>query len=334
MVALVGVVLLAWLLVAFAWLRYAEITAGRDLAASLKAEMPARVLQHSRYIEDREALSRYLLDRLATALTEVAVVGRVRLLQYCSATLDERRPALLPRLARGWAGAIPWPVASPGQQAWLQVSCHGRWPTVFLGSGAVLASAVLLVFLGWQLLLQHRRLRLFTARGLPLLQSLRRARAQPQLLLRPATSTVVCAGSEVRLPSTPFIYYLWYAHRRLADIDSGWYLNPPSGGSDMAAAGELLVLMDQLGAHPKARRELAEKGLRAKVLDQNRSKAKDELTRVLGEEVAADYLFDAERDGRSARYRYRLRLEPGQIHTEAPADELSETSLNRAERSL
>lgn len=331
---LAGAVLLAWFLLAFAWLRFAEVTAGRDLAASLQAEMPVGALQHSRYIEDRAGLSKYLLERLSTELAHVSVAGTVPLLQHCSATMRDRPPNLLRRLARGWAGPVPWPIVSPDQQVWLWVSCQGQWPVIIFGSGALVIFAMLVALLGRRLILQQRRLRLFTSRGLPLLQSLRRARAQPQLVLRPATSTVICAGSEVRLPSTPFIYYLWYAHRRLARSNSGWYLNPPSGGSDMAAAGEVLALMDQLGAHPKARRELAERGLRAKVLDQNRSKVKDELTRVLGEEVAADYLFDAERDGRTARYRYRLRLEPGQIQVEASPDERSETSPTPSERTL
>ncbi|MFU8764563.1 MAG: hypothetical protein ACNA7T_08575 [Haliea sp.] len=332
--ALAGVLLLAWLLLAYAWLRYAEITAGQDLAASLQVEMPGGVMQHSRYIEDRAALSDYLLKRLSAELARISVTGRVPLLQHCSATVDERRPSLWPRIARGWAGPIPWPVVSPGQQAWLWVTCQGHWPVIIVGSGALLMFALLLTFLGWCLISQYRRLRLFTRRGLPLLQSLRHARAQPRLILRPATATVVCAGSELRLPSTPFIYYLWYAQRRLAGTDGGWYLNPSSGGSDASAAEEVLALMDALGAHSRARRELAEKGLRAKVLDQNRSKVKDELVRLLGEEVAAAYLFDAERDGRTARYRYRLRLEPGQIQIESATETGSETSPTPSERPL
>lgn len=332
--ALTGALLLVWLLLAYSWLRYAEITAGQDLAASLQVEMPAGVLQHSRYIEDRAALSDYLLKRLSAELAQIAVAGRVPLLQHCSATLGERRPSLWPRIARGWTGPIPWPVVSPDQQAWLWVTCQGHWPVIIVGSGALLIFALLLAVLGWRLISQYRRLRLFTGRGLPLLQSLRHARAQPRLTLRPATATVVCAGSEVRLPSTPFIYYLWYAQRRLAGTDGGWYLNPSSGGSDASAAEEVLALMDALGAHSKARRELAEKGLRAKVLDQNRSKVKDELVRLLGEEVAFAYLFDAERDGRTARYRYRLRLVPGQIQIESATETGSETSPTPSERPL
>jgi hypothetical protein len=87
--------LLAWLLLAYSWLRYAEITAGQDLAASLQVEMPAGVLQHSRYIEDRAALSDYLLKRLSAELARISVTGRVSLLRHCSATMAEQPPSLL-----------------------------------------------------------------------------------------------------------------------------------------------------------------------------------------------------------------------------------------------
>ncbi len=49
------------------------------------------------------------------------------------------------------------------------------------------------------------------------------------------------------------------------------------------------------------------------MLDQNRSKVKEELVRVMGEELAAPYLFRMERDPATARYRYRLALDPERI---------------------
>lgn len=286
--------------------------------------MPDQVLKHSRYLEDREGLSEYLVARLSAELALMPVQGRLPLLRHCAAALDERYPPGWASLVRGWANPIAWPVTGQDGEIWVWVTCQGRWLIIAVASAALLASCAALLFLCQQLL-QHRR---------RLLRPLRRVRAEPRLVLRPATSTMVCGGREVRIPATPFIYYLWYARRRQAGKDGGWYLNPASSGADTFVAEEVLALMDQFGAHPKARRELAEKGLRAKVLDQNRSKVKDELVRVLGEEIAADYLFDAERDGRSARYRYRLRLEPGQIDILASADEPLETSQSLAERPL
>jgi len=56
----------------------------------------------------------------------------------------------------------------------------------------------------------------------------------------------------------------------------------------------------------KKRYDLDE-GLKGKTLDQNRNKIKTELQRVL-EGLACDYLFDSERDERTARYRYSLKL--------------------------
>ena len=82
-------------------------------------------------------------------------------------------------------------------------------------------------------------------------------------------------GVEIDLPSTPFLYYLWYAQQRAKDTeDGGWFINPPSNRADRQADGELIALMRQYGGHHKAIKDLEDKGLRAKILDQNRSKIK------------------------------------------------------------
>lgn len=143
-----------------------------------------------------------------------------------------------------------------------------------------------------------------------LAQALAVALANPELVVKPAECQVICHGVTVHLAATPFIYYLWYARRRVLGVEDGWFANPQANKPDRVAAGELITLMEQHNLGGRALNDLKEKGLRAKILDQNRSKVKDELVRVLGEELAAPYLFEVERDPAAARYRYRLALAP------------------------
>lgn len=146
-------------------------------------------------------------------------------------------------------------------------------------------------------------------------EAIRICLAPPTLSLYPATGRVVIHGIEIKLPATPFFYYFWYARRRQKNIDNsdGWFINPPSNRADRNVDSELIALMQQYGGHYKAINDLEEKGLRAKTLDQNRSKIKDELIQVLGETLAAPYLFDMERDPQTARFKYRLATHPADI---------------------
>lgn len=138
--------------------------------------------------------------------------------------------------------------------------------------------------------------------------------APAQLSFQPDTNTIVVHGVAIRLPATPFMYYLWYARlRKLADADGGWFVNPPSNRPDRRHDQELIELMLDHGGHHKAINDLSEKGLRAKTLDQNRSKVKDELVQALGEALAQPFLFEAERDLQTGRSKYRLALAPAQI---------------------
>lgn len=123
---------------------------------------------------------------------------------------------------------------------------------------------------------------------------------------------VLVHGIPVQLSKTPFFYLLWYAQRRRAG--DGWYLNPPINRPDRETADSLIALMEQYGGHNKAVNDLRENGLRAKTLDQNRNKIRDELVSTLGESLAQPYLFEAERDLKSGRYRYRLALKSAWIH--------------------
>lgn len=126
---------------------------------------------------------------------------------------------------------------------------------------------------------------------------------------------VTIHGVEVTLSKTPYFYFAWYALLRLQG--EGWVLNPASNRSDVSSAAMLIDLMHAHGGHKKAINELVAHGVRGKLLDQNRSKIKDELVAVLGEDLGTDYLFEAERDLRSGRYRYRLRVPPRSIFVKA-----------------
>lgn len=158
--------------------------------------------------------------------------------------------------------------------------------------------------------------------------------ADASLVLLPGCATVVAHGVEIRLPTTPFFYYYWYALRRLRDSDTdtdtdtnadsdsgneagGWYTNPSSSRADFEGGRELLELMVAHNGHNKAINDLREKGLRAKTLDQNRSKVREVLQNRLGERLAADYLFELERDPRTARFRCRLATAPEAIRVQS-----------------
>lgn len=146
------------------------------------------------------------------------------------------------------------------------------------------------------------------------------ARAPAELVFLPGESQVRVHGLPIKLPTTPFLYYFWYAMRRLRDgagDEGGWFINPPSSGADHEHASELVTLMEANQGNSKATRELKENGLRSKILDQNRSKVKEHLSGLLGEGLAAEYLFELERDPRTARFRYRLALPAQRIRVES-----------------
>ena len=151
-----------------------------------------------------------------------------------------------------------------------------------------------------------------------------------QLVFTPATKSIRLHGLDLTLADTPFFYFYWYALLRLGS-DEGWYTNPAQSRPDLHNSHTLQMLFEKYGGHAKAASELQEKGLRAKTLDQNRSKIKDELVRQLGEELAMAYLFDVQRDARTARFNYRLSLAPEFIKVE-PEDLalMSEAARNSA----
>jgi len=90
-------------------------------------------------------------------------------------------------------------------------------------------------------------------------------------------------------------------------------MNPRSNRPDRAAGEELARLMWNFSGHAKASSLLESVGMRAKTLDQNRSKIKDEIVAALGAELASRYLFEQRRDPRSSRMSYRLGLRAEQL---------------------
>ena len=139
------------------------------------------------------------------------------------------------------------------------------------------------------------------------------AEAEPVMVLLPDSHRVCCHGVEIHLPPTPFFYLLWYARRRVDGPDDGWFTNPPSNRPDTRVAAELLTLLEAHDGNGRAVKELRENGLRSKILDQNRSKIKDEIVAVLGTSPAQDYLFEQQRDTARGRNMYRLAVPPQYI---------------------
>lgn len=115
---------------------------------------------------------------------------------------------------------------------------------------------------------------------------------------------ILIHGFPINMSQTPLFYYLWYALQR--ELGEGWVLNPSSQHADESSAKSLVALMRDYQGHTKAIAELDEQGLRAKTLDQNRSKIKDALCSALGNELASQFLFENEKDKRTGRSRYRL----------------------------
>lgn len=119
-------------------------------------------------------------------------------------------------------------------------------------------------------------------------------------------------GRAIEVTKTPLFYYAWYASKRLDNEAEGWMLNPPSNRPDKELGKELSELMWKYKGHARAISELEEHGLRAKSLDQNRSKLKEELIAATGPKLAEHYLFDIDKDDQG-RLRYRVKMRAEQI---------------------
>ena len=135
--------------------------------------------------------------------------------------------------------------------------------------------------------------------------------SEEQIVFDVLNQNVVIHGVQVKLPSTPFFYYYWYAS--LLNKHSGWYINPAINRPDLEQGQRLAEMISAGSGHGKAINDLKGKGLRAKTLDQNRNKIKEEVTRILGCDLAAPYLFVGERDPKTMRFKYRLPMKPDKV---------------------
>ncbi len=137
------------------------------------------------------------------------------------------------------------------------------------------------------------------------------ARAGDSVEIDLAQMQLAIRGLPVPLTKTLLLYYAWYARKRLEG--DGWVSNPASNRPDREAGAELAAMMLHYGGHGRAINDLEEHGLKARTLDQNRSKLREEIQAVLGEALSAHYLFESERQEEPGRARYRLRCPPAQI---------------------
>jgi hypothetical protein len=118
-------------------------------------------------------------------------------------------------------------------------------------------------------------------------------------------------GLHIPIGGTPLFYYAWYAMHRMSG--DGWVTNPASNRPDRVLAGELVELMSRFDGHAKAINDLERTGLKARTLDQNRSKIKDDIVAALGEKLATAYLFEASRHPDGIHMRYRLQVDSRHI---------------------
>ena len=137
------------------------------------------------------------------------------------------------------------------------------------------------------------------------------ARAGDSMVIDLAGSTLAIRGLDIPMSRTPLFYLAWYAQHR--GRGEGWVTNPASNRPDRETGRELAALMSRFDGHARAINDLEQAGLKARTLDQNRNKIKDEIVAVLGESLAAAYLFEASRHPDGIRMRYRLGLEAAQI---------------------
>lgn len=123
--------------------------------------------------------------------------------------------------------------------------------------------------------------------------------------------TLAVRGLPVDMSRTPLFYLAWYAMKR--QEGDGWITNPASNRPDVASAGPLIELMSRHDGHARAINDLQQAGLKARTLDQNRSKIKEDLVEALGESLASRYLFEASKHPDGVRMRYRLALSAANI---------------------
>jgi hypothetical protein len=133
------------------------------------------------------------------------------------------------------------------------------------------------------------------------------ATAEDSVVIDLNEMTLSVRGLNVPLSGTPLFYYAWYAMARVNG--DGWITNPASNRPDLVGAQELIRLMSSFDGHARAINDLEMTGLKARTLDQNRGKIKDDIVAVLGEKLAGAYHFDASKHPDGIHMRYRLHVE-------------------------
>ncbi|MEZ5570810.1 MAG: hypothetical protein R3E64_02210 [Halioglobus sp.] len=137
-----------------------------------------------------------------------------------------------------------------------------------------------------------------------LARALALAQAEDSVVIDLTKMTLNLRGLNVPMSGTPLFYYAWYAMSRING--PGWITNPATNRPDRVAGGQLVELMSRFGGHAKAINDLEQTGLKARTLDQNRSKIKDDIVAVLGERLSTAYLFEASKHPDGIHMQYRL----------------------------
>lgn len=145
-------------------------------------------------------------------------------------------------------------------------------------------------------------------------KALTTALLEDNLRFHPETTTIAIRDIDIKLSKTPFYYLLWYAQYKATNINHGWFINPATDKPDTLHSHQIVNLMRRFNGHAKAINELEKNGLRAKTLDQNRNKIKDEISAILGDDITPNFLFELERDIQTSRFKYRLKLKVQQIN--------------------
>jgi hypothetical protein len=137
------------------------------------------------------------------------------------------------------------------------------------------------------------------------------ANAEDGLAIDLIRMTLHLHGLNIPVGGTPLFYYAWYAMAR--SQGEGWITNPATNRPDLVAGEQLIALMSRFHGHARAINDLERTGLKARTLDQNRSKIKDDIVAVLGEKLAAAYLFETSKHPDGVHMRYRLQAEAHRI---------------------
>lgn len=141
--------------------------------------------------------------------------------------------------------------------------------------------------------------------------ALRLARSEDSVMIDLRKNRLSIHGLDVPMSLTPFFYYAWYAMRRQSG--SGWIANPASNRPNLEEGSQLAHLMSSNGGHARAINDLEQAGLKARTLDQNRSKIKEDIVSELGEKLAGAYLFESSKHADGVQMAYRLCPEASRI---------------------